>query len=189
MPSCGSAAVRPRSARSLRARGLEAEVRARTGLLIDAYFSGTKVRWLLDNSGAGMQQRAEAGELAFGTIRLVAHPQAHRRPRARHRRDERIADDAVQPRDGDWDDGMLTELHIPRAMLPHVVDSSGVVAETDAGDLRARDPDRRDCRRPAGGAVRPGLLRGRDARRTRTAPAASSSSTRATRRCSRRTDC
>src|SRR5690242_5303611 len=49
----------------LRARGLEPEVRARTGLLIDAYFSGTKVRWLLDNSGDNMQARAEAAELAF----------------------------------------------------------------------------------------------------------------------------
>src|SRR4030095_1928513 len=51
----------------LRRRGLEDEVRARTGLVIDAYFSATKVRFILD-AVAGAQQRAERGELAFGTI-------------------------------------------------------------------------------------------------------------------------
>ena len=50
----------------LRARGLEEEVRRRTGLVIDAYFSGTKVRFILD-AVSGAQQRAERGELAFGT--------------------------------------------------------------------------------------------------------------------------
>ena len=52
---------------ALRARGLEDEVRARTGLVIDAYFSGTKVRFILD-AVPGAQQRAERGELAFGTV-------------------------------------------------------------------------------------------------------------------------
>src|SRR6185503_6295100 len=51
----------------LRARGLESLVRERTGLVIDAYFSGTKIRWIL-NEVEGAQRRAEAGELAFGTI-------------------------------------------------------------------------------------------------------------------------
>ena len=65
----------------LRQRGLEAEVRARTGLVIDAYFSGTKVRWLLDNSGQRAQERAAGGELAFGTVDswLIHKLTGHRR--------------------------------------------------------------------------------------------------------------
>ncbi len=116
----------------LRARGLEAEVRARSGLLIDAYFSGTKVRWLLDNSGAGMQQRAEAGDLAFGTVdSWLIHKLTGGRA---HVIDATNASRTMlyNLRDGDWDARMLTELNVPRAMLPQVVDSSGVAAETDA---------------------------------------------------------
>jgi glycerol kinase len=116
----------------LRARGLEAEVRARTGLLIDAYFSGTKVRWLLDNSGANMQARAEAGELAFGTVDswLIWKLTGGRT----HVIDATNASRTMlyNLRDGDWDERMLAELDIPRAMLPRVVDSSGAVTDTDA---------------------------------------------------------
>jgi glycerol kinase len=116
----------------LRARGLEAEVRSRTGLLIDAYFSGTKVRWLLDNSGAGMQARAEAGELAFGTVDSWL---VHKLTGGRHHVID--ATNASRTmlynlRDGAWDATMRAALDIPAAMLPAVVDSSGVVAETDA---------------------------------------------------------
>ena len=53
--------------RALRAAGVEAEITARTGLLIDPYFSGTKLAWLLDHVG-GARARAERGELAFGTV-------------------------------------------------------------------------------------------------------------------------
>jgi len=114
----------------LRARGLEAEVRDRTGLLIDAYFSGTKVRWLLDHSGEGMQDRAKAGELAFGTVdswlihRLTGG--------SAHVIDATNASRTMlyNLRDGGWDDQMLDHLAIPRAMLPSIVDSSGVAAET-----------------------------------------------------------
>jgi glycerol kinase len=115
----------------LRARGLETEVRTRTGLIIDAYFSGTKVRWLLDNSGAGMQKRAEAGELAFGTVdSWLIHKLTGGRT---HVVDATNASRTMlyNLRDGIWDERMLAELNIPSAMLPHVVDSSGVVAETD----------------------------------------------------------
>ncbi len=118
----------------LRARGLEAEVRTRTGLLIDAYFSGTKVRWLLDNSGEGgnMQRRAEAGELAFGTVDswLIWKLTGGRS----HVIDATNASRTMlyNLRDGEWDQRMLNELRIPRAMLPEIVDSSAVVAETDA---------------------------------------------------------
>jgi glycerol kinase len=115
----------------LRARGLEAEVRSRTGLLIDAYFSGTKVRWLLDNSGAGMQARAEARELAFGTVdSWLIHKLSGGRA---HVIDATNASRTMlyNLREGRWDKRMLAELGVPAAMLPRVVDSSGVAAETD----------------------------------------------------------
>jgi glycerol kinase len=115
----------------LRARGLEPEVRSRTGLLIDAYFSGTKVRWLLDNAGPDLQRRAEAGELAFGTVdSWLIHKLTGGRS---HAIDATNASRTMlyNLRDGGWDERMLDELRVPRAMLPHVVDSSGVVAETD----------------------------------------------------------
>ncbi len=117
----------------LKARGLEPAVRARTGLLIDAYFSGTKVRWLLDNSGDpdGMQMRAEAGELAFGTIdSWLVHKLTGGRE---HVIDATNASRTMlyNIREGRWDERMLRELRVPHRMLPRVVDSSGVVAETE----------------------------------------------------------
>jgi len=115
----------------LRARGLEPEVRARTGLLIDAYFSGTKVRWLLDNAGPDLQHRAEAGELAFGTVdSWLVHKLTGGRA---HVIDATNASRTMlyNLREGAWDERMLGELRVPAAMLPQVVDSSGVVAETE----------------------------------------------------------
>jgi glycerol kinase len=115
----------------LRTRNLEAEVRARTGLIIDAYFSGTKVRWLLDNSGDGMQARAERGELAFGTVdSWVIHKLT---AGEKHVIDATNASRTMlyNLRDGGWDAFLLQQLDIPLAILPKVVDSSGVVAEAD----------------------------------------------------------
>jgi glycerol kinase len=117
----------------LRSRGLASEVRARTGLLIDAYFSGTKVRWLLDNSGdpEGTRMRAEAGELAFGTVDswLIYRLTGGRE----HVIDATNASRTMlyNIREGRWDERMLAELGIPQPMLPRVVDSSGVAAETE----------------------------------------------------------
>ena len=114
----------------LRARGLEPLVRRRTGLVIDAYFSGTKVRWILDRV-SGAQERAERGELAFGTIDSwltwkLTGGRVH------------VADVSNASRTmlfdirrGAWDDDLLAALRIPRAMLPTPVRSSGVVAECD----------------------------------------------------------
>ncbi|HLB22559.1 MAG TPA: glycerol kinase GlpK [Dehalococcoidia bacterium] len=115
----------------LRARGLESEVRARTGLLIDAYFSGTKVRWLLDNSGQDGQARAQKGQLAFGTVDswLINKLTAGKK----HVIDATNASRTMlyNLRDGAWDSFLLGELNIPAAILPEVVDSSGIVAESE----------------------------------------------------------
>ena len=79
----------------LRAQGKEALIQAKTGLLIDAYFSGTKLKWLLDNV-PGARAQAERGELAFGTIDSWLIWQLTGGARACHRRQQRLAHHAVQ---------------------------------------------------------------------------------------------
>lgn len=108
----------------LRSRGLEEEVRARTGLVVDSYFSGTKIRFILD-AVDGAQRRAEAGELCFGTVdswllyRLTGG--------AVHATEYSNASRTLlfNIHELGWDDFLLSALDIPRAMLPEVRDSSG----------------------------------------------------------------
>jgi glycerol kinase len=115
----------------LKAQGWEERIRAKTGLVIDAYFSGTKVRWLLENI-PGARERAERGELAFGTIdsfliwRLTGG--------ARHVTDVTNASRTLlfNIHTGAWDDDILAALNIPHALLPEVLPSSGPFGETDA---------------------------------------------------------
>jgi len=123
----------------LRARGLEDEVRARTGLVIDAYFSGTKVRFILDHV-EGAQQRAARGELCFGTIDswLVWKLTCGRIHATEYSNASRTLLYNVHERD--WDDRLLSELDVPREMLPEVRDSSGVLALADASWLGAEVP-------------------------------------------------
>jgi glycerol kinase len=115
---------------ALRAKGLEEEVRARTGLLIDAYFSGTKIRFILD-AVEGAQARAEAGELCFGTIdtwllyRLTKGRVFATEPSNASR------SLLYNIHEGDWDEFLLEALGVPRAMLPEVRDSTGIFGETD----------------------------------------------------------
>jgi glycerol kinase len=125
---------------ALRARGVESLVRERTGLVLDAYFSGTKIGWLLDHV-PGARRRAERGELAFGTVDawLLWKLTAGRL----HATDATNASRTLclGLRSVDWDDEMLELLGVPRALLPAVVDSSGVCAETnDVGWLPADVP-------------------------------------------------
>ena len=114
----------------MRARGLEPLVRAKTGLVIDAYFSATKVRWILDQI-PGAQRRADAGELAFGTIDswLIWKLSAGRT----HAIDVSNASRTMlfDIHRGAWDAELMRALNIPAAMLPPVVRSSGAIAETD----------------------------------------------------------
>jgi len=107
----------------LRAAGVEAEVSERTGLLLDPYFSATKLAWLLDHV-AGARARAERGELCFGTIDswLIYKLTAHRR----HVTDATNASRTLlyNLQLDDWDPRLLELLRIPRACLPQIVESS-----------------------------------------------------------------
>jgi len=108
----------------LRADGREPLVATRTGLLLDPYFSATKIAWLLDNV-PGARARAEAGELAFGTVdafllwRLTGG--------AVHATDATNASRTLiyDIRRNAWDDELLALFRIPRALLPEVRDSAG----------------------------------------------------------------
>jgi glycerol kinase len=113
----------------LKASGAEAIVRDRTGLVIDAYFSGTKIAWILDRV-EGARARAEKGELAFGTIdTFLVH---------------RLTSGAVHATDVTnasrtllmdlaklaWDDEMLGMFDVPRGVLPKIVPSAGPIGTT-----------------------------------------------------------
>ncbi len=124
----------------LRASGAEPMVRERTGLVLDAYFSGTKIGWLLD-AVPGARRRAERGELAFGTVDawLLWKLTAGRV----HATDVTNASRTLclDLRRVEWDPEMLELLGVPREVLPALVDSSGVCGETaDVGWLPAGVP-------------------------------------------------
>ena len=107
----------------------DALIRERTGLVLDAYFSASKIRWLLDQDSR-LQARAEEGELAFGTVDswLIWHLTAGRV----HVTDASNASRTLlyDIERGDWSDELLALWNIPRALLPQVVDSSGICATT-----------------------------------------------------------
>ncbi len=107
---------------TLRAAGLENEIATRTGLLLDPYFSATKLAWLLDHT-PGARARAERGELAFGTIDswLLYKLTGHRR----HVTDATNASRTLlfNLRENRWDERLLELLRVPRACLPEIVDS------------------------------------------------------------------
>jgi glycerol kinase len=114
----------------LRAAGHAELIARKTGLVIDAYFSGTKLKWLLDNV-RGARDRAARGELAFGTIDSWLVWNLTRG--AHHVTDPSNASRTLlwNTRTGEWDDELLRLLDIPREVLPRVVRSSGVFAKAD----------------------------------------------------------
>jgi glycerol kinase len=116
---------------ALRARGLDDEVRRRTGLLIDSYFSGTKLRFILD-AVPGAQQRAQRGELCFGTIDswLLFQLTCGRSHATEGSNASRTL--LYNIHDLDWDELLLRELDIPREVLPRVQDSSGSFGDADS---------------------------------------------------------
>ncbi|HWD15165.1 MAG TPA: glycerol kinase GlpK, partial [Casimicrobiaceae bacterium] len=113
----------------LRAAGKAALIAGKTGLVIDAYFSGTKLKWLLDHV-PGARERAKRGELAFGTIDswLIYNLTGGRA----HVTDASNASRTLlfDIRRGEWDDELLALFDVPRSVLPRVVASSGVCAQT-----------------------------------------------------------
>jgi glycerol kinase len=116
----------------LKAQGVEPRVRAKTGLVLDPYFSGTKLAWILDRV-PGARARASAGELAFGTVdswliwQLTGGAVHATDPSNASR--TLLFDLAL----GDWDEELLDLFSVPRAMLPAIVPSSGILGETAPG--------------------------------------------------------
>ena len=128
---------------NLKTEGKEPEVRAKTGLVLDAYFSASKIAWLLDHvksddgSGRSLRDRADAGELAFGTIDswLIWKLTGGRADRgAIHVTDVTNASrtQLYNIHNGDWDDSLAFLFNVPPTLLPIVHPSSGVVGHTHA---------------------------------------------------------
>ena len=116
----------------LKARGYAEAIRRKTGLVVDAYFSGPKIRWILDNV-PGARRRAEAGELLFGTVEtwliwLLTGGRVHVTDYSNASRTMLFNINTL-----DWDDELLDLMDIPRSMLPTPVPSSQVYGETDPG--------------------------------------------------------
>src|SRR2546426_530158 len=124
---------------ALKREGLDKTVQAKTGLVVDPYFSATKIEWLLD-SVAGLRARAEQGELAFGTIDTwlawrLSGGELH------------VTDPSNASRTmlydihrGEWDEELLRIFRVPRAMLPEVLPSSQVYGMTAKSLLGAEIP-------------------------------------------------
>ena len=113
---------------ALRERGVEPLVYERAGLLLDPYFSGTKIAWLLDHVD-GARARAKKGELAFGTMDSWV---IHKLTGGAHVTDVTNASRTLllSLKNLAWDDDLLSALDVPRAVLPEVVPSAGVVGHT-----------------------------------------------------------
>ena len=113
---------------ALRAAGHAPMIARKTGLVLDAYFSGTKLKWLLDNV-PGARARAMKGELAFGTVDSWLIWNLTRG--AAHITDPSNASRTLlfDIRKGAWDDELLALLDVPREVLPRVVPSSGICAQ------------------------------------------------------------
>ena len=115
----------------LKAEGKTEIIRSKTGLVIDAYFSATKLRWILDNVD-GARDRAERGELLFGTVDSwliwkLTNGRVHATDVSNAARTMLFNINTLS-----WDDGLLELFDIPSAMLPTVLPSCGIFGETDA---------------------------------------------------------
>jgi glycerol kinase len=122
---------------TLRREGKADVFRQKTGLVLDAYFSGTKVKWILDNV-PGARARAERGELAFGTIDswlIYKLCGAHVTDTSNASRTLLFNIHTLQ-----WDEELLALLEVPESLLPQVVPSSGIVGHTQAALFGAAIP-------------------------------------------------
>ncbi len=123
----------------LKARGLEETFRRKTGLMIDAYFSATKIKWILDNV-PGARKRAKAGELLFGTVETwliwkLTAGRVHVTDYSNASRTMLFNINSLE-----WDQEILEELEIPAAMLPTPVPSSQIYGYADSSFLGAEIP-------------------------------------------------
>lgn len=124
---------------SLKEKGLTEKFREKTGLIIDAYFSATKIKWILDNV-SGARERAEKGELLFGTVETwliwkLTKGAVHVTDYSNASRTMLFNINTLE-----WDEEILAELHIPKCMLPEVKPSSCVYGEADASFLGGEIP-------------------------------------------------
>ena len=124
---------------SLKEKGLTEKFRQKTGLVLDAYFSGTKIRWILDNVPKA-RERAERGELLFGTVETwliwkLTKGAVHVTDYSNASRTMLFNINTL-----DWDDEILEELQIPRCMLPTPKPSSCIYGETDPSVLGGAIP-------------------------------------------------
>ena len=123
----------------MKAEGLEDYVRENTGLVIDAYFSGTKVKWMLDNL-PGARAEAEAGELLFGTVDTwliwkMTGGKVHITDYSNASRTLMFNIKTLE-----WDEKLLDRLGVPKSILPEVRPSSEIYGRTDAGIFGAEIP-------------------------------------------------
>jgi glycerol kinase len=123
----------------LKKKGLDEIIKEKTGLMVDAYFSGTKIKWILDNVG-GAREKAEKGEILFGTVDSwliwnLTKGKAHVIDYSNASRTMLFNINNL-----DWDKEILTELDIPREMLPKVLPSSYIYGSTDEKILGAEIP-------------------------------------------------
>lgn len=119
---------------ALKEKGLTEKFKQKTGLVIDAYFSATKIKWVLDNV-EGAREKAENGDLLFGTVETwliwkLTKGAAHVTDYSNASRTMLFNINTLE-----WDDEILTELSIPKCMLPQVKPSSCIYGETDPSFL------------------------------------------------------
>lgn len=124
---------------SLKEKGLVDMFRAKTGLVIDAYFSATKVKWILDNV-EGAREKAEAGDLLFGTVETwliwkLTKGAVHVTDYTNASRTMMFNINTLE-----WDDEILAELNIPKSMLPEAKPSSCVYGDADPSFLGGAIP-------------------------------------------------
>lgn len=123
----------------LKRQGWEERIRSKTGLVIDAYFSGTKVKWILDNV-PGARERAQRGELRFGTVDSwlifkLTGGKVHATDYSNASRTMLFNIHTLK-----WDDEILELMQIPASMLPEVLPSGALYGETDPGLLGGAVP-------------------------------------------------
>ncbi len=123
----------------LKKRGLQEKIQEKTGLIIDAYFSATKIKWILDNV-EGARERAEAGDLLFGTVETwliwkLTKGRVHVTDYSNASRTMLFNINTLE-----WDDEILEELDIPKSMLPTPKPSSEIYGFTDPSFFGAEIP-------------------------------------------------